>query len=253
MGELTAVVPFELVDAVLTETWTAQRRLRDLPSRAGMCFLLAMCLFPEVGYRLVWDKLTGGLTGMPMVAPSAKSLRDLRRRLGSTPVRALFEVLAGLLARPTTPGVRFGAYRTVSFDGCSSLRVPDSPRNRAWLGRTAHHGYPTVELMTLVETGTRSLIGAVFGPGDEGETSYASRLLHLLTPDMLVLWDKGFDANAFLAAFYWRFVQASATVLFGGSYERPPYEVISAFGSSQLLATRRITGSLPLNCSGRCA
>lgn len=34
----------------------------------------------------------------------------------------------------------------------------------------------------------------------EGETSYASRLLHLLTPDMLVLWDKGFDANAFLAA-----------------------------------------------------
>jgi hypothetical protein len=83
--------------------------------------------------------------------------------------------------------------------------------------------------MTLVETGTRSLIGAVFGPTDEGETSYASRLLHLLTPDMLVLWDKGFDANA------------------------PPYEVISAFGSSQLPATRRITGSLPLNCSGRCA
>ncbi|WP_405849099.1 hypothetical protein [Streptomyces sp. NBC_01518] len=85
-------------------------------------------------------------------------------------------------------------------DGCSSLRVPGSPRNRAWLGRTAHHGYPTVELMTLVETGTRSLIGAVFGPTDEGETSYASRLLHLSTPDILVLWDKGFDANAFLAA-----------------------------------------------------
>jgi hypothetical protein len=36
-----------------------------------MYFLLAMCLFPEVGYRLVWDKLTGGLTGMPVVAPTA--------------------------------------------------------------------------------------------------------------------------------------------------------------------------------------
>jgi Transposase DDE domain len=33
-----------------------------------------------------------------------------------------------------------------------------------------------------------------------GETAYARRLLHLLGPDMLVLWDKGFDANAFLAA-----------------------------------------------------
>ncbi|MFD7713926.1 transposase domain-containing protein [Streptomyces sp. NPDC059786] len=179
LGELTAVVPFELVDSVLAQTRTVQRRLRDLPSRVGMYFLLAMCLFPEVGYRLVWDKLTIGLAGMPVASPSSKALR-------------------------ATPGVRFGAYRTVSFDGCSSLRVPDSPRNRSWLGRTAHHRYPTLELMTLVETGTRSLIGAVFGPTDEGETAYACRLLHLLKPDMLVLWDKGFDANAFLA-------QATAT------------------------------------------
>jgi hypothetical protein len=125
-------------------------------------------------------------------------LRDLRPRIGSAPVRALFEVLAGLLARPTTPGARFGPFRMVSFDGCSSLRVPDSERNRAWLGRTSHHGYPT-ELMTLVETGTRALVGAVFGPTTEGETSYARRLLHLLRPDMLVLGDKGFDSNAFLA------------------------------------------------------
>ncbi|MGW6413248.1 IS4 family transposase [Streptomyces vinaceus] len=199
LGELTAVVPFELVDAVLAQTRTVQRRLRDLPSRAGVCFLLAMCLFPEVGYRLVWTRLTAGLSGMPVVCPSAKALRDLRRRLGSAPVRALFEVLAGPLAQPTTPGVHFGPYRTVSFDGCSSLRVPDSERNRAWLGRTSHHGYPTLELMTLIETGTRALTGAVFGPTAEGGTGYAGRLLHLLRPDMLVLWDKGFDSNAFLA------------------------------------------------------
>nr|WP_052769704.1 transposase [Streptomyces europaeiscabiei] len=159
-----------------------------------------MCLFPEVGYRLVWDKLTAGLADVPVASPTPKALRDLRRRLGSAPVRALFEVLAGPLARPTTPGVRFGSCRTVSFDGCSSQKVPDSWRNRAWLGRTSHHGYPTLELMTLVETGTRALLGAVFGPTTEGETSYASRLLHLLRPDMLVLWDKGFDGNDFLAS-----------------------------------------------------
>uniref|UniRef100_UPI0035DD4F23 transposase domain-containing protein n=2 Tax=Bacillati TaxID=1783272 RepID=UPI0035DD4F23 len=76
LGELTAVVPFELVDAVLAETRTVQQRLRDLPSRVGMYFLLAMCLFPEVGYRLVWDKLTGGLAGVPVASPSVKALRD---------------------------------------------------------------------------------------------------------------------------------------------------------------------------------
>ncbi|WP_434099762.1 transposase domain-containing protein [Streptomyces minutiscleroticus] len=35
LGELTAVVPFELIDAVLEETRSVQRRLRDLPSRVG--------------------------------------------------------------------------------------------------------------------------------------------------------------------------------------------------------------------------
>lgn len=200
LGELTSIMPFELVDAVLSETRTVQRRLRDLPSRVGVYFLLAMCLFPEVGYRLVWGKLTAGLSGMPIVGPSTKALRDLRRRLGSAPVRALFEVLAGPLAQPTTPGVRFGPYRTVSFDGCSSIKVPDSERNRSRLGRCPHGGYPQIELMTLVETGTRAVVAAVFGPTREGETSYATRLLHRLSPEMLLLWDRGFDSNDFLAA-----------------------------------------------------
>jgi hypothetical protein len=57
-----------------------------------------------------------------------------------------------------------------------------------------------VELMALVETGTRAVIGAVFGSTREGETAYARQLPHLLRPDMLFLWDKGFDANAFPAA-----------------------------------------------------
>jgi Insertion element 4 transposase N-terminal len=53
LGELTQVVPFELVDDVLAETGALQRRLRDLPSRVGVYFVLAMCLFPTLGYGLV--------------------------------------------------------------------------------------------------------------------------------------------------------------------------------------------------------
>ncbi len=199
LGELTQIVPFALVDAVLVETRTVEQRLRDLPSRVGIYFLLAMSLFPEVGYGLVWKKLTSGLKGMPLAEPAKKAFRDLRRRLGSAAVKALFGVLAGPLAQPATPGVRFGRWRTVSFDGCTSQKVPDTDRNRAWLGKDRKAGYPRLELMTLVETGTRALLGAVFGPTAQGETSYASRLLHLLDPTMLVLWDRGFDSNTFLA------------------------------------------------------
>jgi hypothetical protein len=55
-------------------------------------------------------------------------------------------------------------------------------------------------LMTLCETGTRALIGAVFGSTGNSELAWARKLLHLLDGSMLVLLDRGFDAGTFLAA-----------------------------------------------------
>ena len=202
LGGLTAIVPFELADAVLEETRTCERRLRMLPSRVGLYFVLAMCLFPRAGYLGVWAELTAALDGLGLAVPSGRALRDLRRRLGPAPFRSLFEVLAGPLGQPSTPGIRFGRYRTVAFDGCKSVKVPDTPRNRAWLGKLkaplGETGYPVIQLMTLVETGTRALIGAVFGTPADGEITWARKLLGLLDETMLVLMDRGFDGGQFL-------------------------------------------------------
>ncbi|MEU2159453.1 transposase [Streptomyces sp. NPDC019396] len=118
-------------------------------------------------------------------------------------MKALFEIVAGPLAQPRTPGVRYRRWRTVAFDGCSSITVPDAERNRGRFGRPRNRygwtGYPLLRLMALVETGSRGLLGAVFGPRSYGENHYAQRLLHLLGPDMLVLADRGFDDGKFLA------------------------------------------------------
>jgi hypothetical protein len=203
IGELTQYLSFELVDDVLSQTKTVQRRLRDLPSRVGVYFVLALMLFPRLGYARVWQKLTAGLAGMVLPSPSEKALRDLRRRLGPAPFKALFEVVAGPLGQPRTPGVSYRGLRTVAFDGCNSLHVPDTERNRSWLGRIRYRmgfaGYPTLPLMTLVETGTRGLIGAVLGSrADRDEATLARRLLPLLHPGMVVLLDRAFDAAAFL-------------------------------------------------------
>jgi hypothetical protein len=203
LGELTRIVPFELADAVLAQTRARERRLRMLPSRVGVYFVLAMGLFPQAGYLGVWAKLTAALDGLGLGVPSAKALRDLRRRLGAAPLKTLFEVLAGPVAWPRTPGVCFGRYRTVAFDGCKTFKVPDTARNRAWLGKMkaalGETGYPVIQLMTLAETGTRALLGAAFGPAAEGELAWARKLLHLLDASMLVLADRGFDAGTFLA------------------------------------------------------
>ncbi|MGW3208380.1 transposase domain-containing protein [Streptomyces sp. NPDC001135] len=75
LGELTQVVPFELVDAVLDEAGRTECRLRRLPSRVGVYFVMALGLFGHVGAGLVRQKLIHGLSGL--VVPPRQ-----RRRCG---------------------------------------------------------------------------------------------------------------------------------------------------------------------------
>lgn len=252
LGELTRIVPFELADDVLEQTRTREKRLRALPSRVGLYFVLALGLFPRHGYQGVWAKLTAAMQGQA-VRPSSKALRDVRRRLGPAPLRALFDVLAGPLGQPSTPGVRFGAYRTVSFDGCRSIKVPDTERNRRWLGKLnaalGETGYPAIQLMTLVETGTRALIGAAFGTGADGEITWARRLLHHLDASMLVLMDRGFDAAAFLAEV--NGTRARFLVRIKGSRRLPVIERLSDGSVLSLLGgvkVRIITAHVSVTC-----
>src|SRR5919108_3914361 len=93
LGELTRYLPFELVDDVLESTGAVQKRMRTLPSRAGMYFVLTMTLFPGIGYLKVWGKMTAALDDLGLARPSEKALRDLRRRLGPAPVRLIFETI----------------------------------------------------------------------------------------------------------------------------------------------------------------
>lgn len=204
LGELTQIVPFEMVDAVLAEPVPAtQRRVRLLPARVTVYFLLAMGLFPERGYRGVWSTLTAGLAELRLVTPTASALRQARRRVGVRPLAALFELLAGPIAWPRSPGVCWRGLRPVAIDG-TGIAIPDSEPNRAWTDktRTASHpeaGYPLLRLVALVECGTRALIGAVFGSPADGELVYAGKLLDRLRTGMVLLADRNFDDATFIA------------------------------------------------------
>jgi hypothetical protein len=223
LGELTRWLPFELADDVLAVTGTVQKRLRLLPSRAGLYFVLALALFPEAGYLLVWQKLTAQLDSLGLAAPSEKALRDVRRRRGPAPLKALFEAVAVPLAPPGTPGVSWRGLRTVAFDGLNSVKVPDSKGNRSWLGKTMTRlglaGYPALRIVALAETGTRGLLGAVIGEeGERAEVVLAARLVPLLRAGMLLLGDRAYDAGELLAAV----TAAGAQFLVRGTATRKP-------------------------------
>jgi hypothetical protein len=194
-------VDFALVDAVLDETGARERRLRLLPARVVVYFVLALALFEHCSYRPVWGKLTAALSTLAPICPAASSLARARRRVGAAPLRRLFEVLAGPVADRGQAGSFYRGLRTVALDG-THLHVPDDEQV-TWRfpkrsGEQLEFGYPLLRLLAVVECGTRAVLAAAFGPENEGELSYAHRLLGCLNASMLLLADAGFDAVEFL-------------------------------------------------------
>ncbi len=164
-GELTQIVPFDRVDAVLAECGATQQRLRKLPARVVVWLLPAAALCEECGYPAVWSKLTSALRSLPVPRITAMGLWQARARLGARPPRALFDLLRGPATTPPTAGTRWAGPLVVAIDG-TCLDVPDGPTTRAGLGKGSNQyaasGYPQVLLVALVACGVRAVIDAVF-------------------------------------------------------------------------------------------
>jgi hypothetical protein len=229
LGVLAEHVPASLVDEVLADTGRVHRRLRRLPARAVVWFVLALTLFHGQGYRSVWRELVhSGADDAP--APSSPGLSQARRRLGSAPLAQLFTRLRGPQATPGTAGAFLGALRLVSWDA-TMLDVPDSPANQAGFiasrNRRGRGAYPKVRLLQLIECGTHAVIDAAFGA--VSEQVLARRVLNSLGVGMLLLGDRNFpsyqlwrEAAATGAHLLWR-VKASTRLPRVGTFPDGSY------------------------------
>ncbi|MEU4113792.1 IS4 family transposase [Kitasatospora sp. NPDC028055] len=196
IGELTRIVPFEMVDEVLAGTKTVQQRVRLVPARVTVYLLLAGALFAGLGYRQVFDRMCAGLADLAPARPGGSALRQARQRLGAAPMKALFDLVRGPVAT-TASAARWRGLLVVAVDG-TLLPVPDSPANLVVFTKqrcnNGSGGYPQLRLLALVACGTRAVIGAVFGPATTGELEYAGRLTGDLRAGMLLLGDRHFAA-----------------------------------------------------------
>jgi Insertion element 4 transposase N-terminal/Transposase DDE domain len=202
LGELTRLIPFDMVDEVLAVTHRRQQRIRLLPARVVVYLILAGCLFAELGYSQVWQQLTAGLSGLAVTEPSSSALRQARQRLGPAPLRALFDLLRGPAATTATGCLRWRGLLLTVIDG-TVLTVPDAPavlaRYPKQRGNHGGLGYPHVRLSALLACGTRSVIDAVFDPITVGELDQARRLARNLKAGMLLLADRNYAAADLLA------------------------------------------------------
>jgi hypothetical protein len=201
VGLLTRVFPAEVVDEVIAQTGRTEQRHRLLPARVMAYFAVGMALHSEGSYEDVLGLMTDGLAwalpdGEPVKLPSKSAIFQARDRLGSEPVRALFERVAVPLAVPEMPGAWLAGRRVVAIDG-TCLDVADTDVNDEHFGRPGvnkgeRSAFPQARLVGVAECGTHAIFDAVVGPYTTGENTLARDLIGRLEPGMLVLADRGF-------------------------------------------------------------
>ncbi len=109
-------------------------------------------------------------------------------------MQALFERLAVPLARAGTPGAWLGCWRLMALDGVM-VDVPDTDANLAAYGKYeggTRRPFPQTRTVGLSECGTHALVAAELGTIYQGERELASKLRARVSPDMLIIADRGF-------------------------------------------------------------
>ena len=223
VGVLAKAFPRQAVEEAVDAAGAREQRNRMLPAWLTVYFVLGLALFMNMGAGRVMRKLAGTLAwaarGVTVAIPSEEALSSARTRLGSAPLRLLFEKAAGPLAEPGSPGAFWRGLHLVSLDG-TTLDVQDTEANRAHFGgpstkepagKKLRGAFPQVRLLALAECGTRALIAACCGGYRTGEKTLARQLLPRLTAGMLLLADANFacyelwrDAAADGAELLWR-------------------------------------------------
>jgi hypothetical protein len=126
----------------------------------------------------------------------ARSLvSQARERLGSEPMRWLFERCASTWASRSADAHRWRGLRLYGIDG-STVRIPDTPENRETFGGQKSRngsvsGYPMVRITVLMVLRSHLLAGASFGRYEGTyELEYAKPLCATLPEASLTVVDR---------------------------------------------------------------
>ncbi len=194
LAGLEQIIPPEALRQALAATGRTNPRRCQRTHEVVCWVVLAMGILTELPIRQVFKHARRLRFGE--MTPHRSSLCVARRRLGIGPVRHLFEQVVHPLARPETPGAFYRGLRLVGLDSTVS-DVPDSDANAAVFARPSagprgDGAFPQIRKLSLVELGTHVEFAFVVQSIAQGEPSMVSGLLRHLTPEMLLLEDRGF-------------------------------------------------------------
>ena len=147
-------LPPEWIDEALSASGTATVRRRRIPAEQAVRLVLGMALYRDLSIVEILEHLQLALPGESGrgVAPSAPV--QARARLGDEAVRWLFERSAHHWGHSAARRHAWRGLAVYGVDG-TTIRVPDSPDNRATFGgqtgrSETHSGYPQLRMVTLM-------------------------------------------------------------------------------------------------------
>jgi hypothetical protein len=199
-GGLVTVAACAAGEAGETGEVPCRRRMRALPGRLGVLFVLGLCLFSGDSYLEVLRQLLNGLDVQLAAAgwryPVTAALTKLRRRTGERVLELLFWRLASPLSPGPEPWSHICGLLALAWDS-TTVRAQASDQDIAAFGRPGTNSgdpahYPQLRLVTLIACGTRALAGAAIGPLTEGERALAQGLVRCLHAGMLLVADRGY-------------------------------------------------------------
>ena len=200
LGVIAKYFPLEKVREALHQTNRASLRERDLPAPVVVYYVIALALYMRSSYREVLRCLLEGVQWL--LDPSAtvkvagkSGISQARSRLGTEPLKKLYETVVTPIAEKRTPGAWYRQWRLVSLDG-STLDVADTAENDRAFGRPgASRGssaYPKIRFVGLLENGTHVLWAAQVDPYGTDEITLAQAVVPALKKGMLCLADRFF-------------------------------------------------------------
>ena len=204
-GVMALCYPMGKVLEIIAACNRREKRVRDLPSALVVYYVIALSLFPGVGYQGVLQWLLSGLQWLgnkPFRVATKQSLSVARQRVGALPMRKLHEGLALPLDEKSLPGSHFKDWLLVAMDG-STLALQDTAENAETFGRSSNQNgegaWPLARFVALVECGTRLIFGAALGGYRTSEVVLAETLVPRLRKGMLCMADR-----LFLGSELWR-------------------------------------------------
>ena len=160
-------------------------------------------MFRDSSIADVVSRLDLALPGRPGTTASKSSVADARVRLGSEPMKWLFETSAAKWSTEAASEARWRGLALYGVDG-SSLRVPDSAENRSTFGgqsgrENTESGYPLVRIVTLMALRSHLLRCVVVCPyAKTSEVTVAAPLFAHLPDQTLTIVDKAYLSAAVL-------------------------------------------------------